>query len=291
VATLLALGDGALAEGATARALAFYNRVLAIEPGNAAVVAKLARLSRRRRTRRALAWSGGALAVALLGAGVAALLPRQGPGAGATAGPTSTAAATPTSTPTSPSTEPATSTPTPTPASATPAAIPAGATPARLRPATPLAVHVRPYAQRALLDGVEIARGEQLVRFALAPGRPHVLQIEHACCVPFVRELTADDAQRAGGELRVPLEPRPARLRVDGDPATRVLVEGKLLGTAGASQRAPLAVPVPAGGETPYEAPARVTLEAPGAPRREVRVTLRAGAETIVPGPGAEEAP
>jgi serine/threonine-protein kinase len=151
-------------------------------------------------------------------------------------------------------------------------------------------VHVRPYAQRALLDGVEVASGEQLVRFALAPGKAHLIQIEHACCVPFVRQMTAEEAQRTG-ELRVPLEPRPARLRVDGDPATRVFVDGQLLGTAGDSQRAPLAAAVPAGGETPYEGQARVALEPPGGPRREVRVTLRAGAETIVPGPGVEAAP
>jgi serine/threonine-protein kinase len=149
-----------------------------------------------------------------------------------------------------------------------------------------LAVHVRPYAQRALLDGVEVARGEQVVHFALAPGRPHRMQIEHACCAPFVREITAEEAARLG-ELRVPLAPRPARLRVDGEAATRVFVEGRLLGTAGDSQRAPLSVPIPAGGATPYEATALIVMEL-GAGRREVRATLRAGAETIVPGPGAE---
>jgi serine/threonine-protein kinase len=155
------------------------------------------------------------------------------------------------------------------------------------RPAT-LTVHVRPYAQRALLDGVEIARGEQIVRYEIWPGKPHVIQIEHACCNPFVRQITTEEAARSG-ELRVPLEPRPARLRVDGNPSTVVSVGGKAIGTAGESQRAPLAVPVPAGGETPYEGAARVLLELPGKPSREVRVTLRAGAETIVPGPGADE--
>jgi serine/threonine-protein kinase len=170
-----------------------------------------------------------------------------------------------------------------------PARAPAGAAPGRAagRPAS-LDVHVRPYAQRALLDGVEIAHGEQVVRYAIAPGKAHLIQIEHACCVPFSREITAEEAARTG-ELRVPLEPRPARLRVDGDPATRVSVAGRILGTAGESQRAPLAVPIPAGGETPYEATARVVLDLAGKPAREVRVTLRAGAETIVPGPGADE--
>jgi serine/threonine-protein kinase len=151
-------------------------------------------------------------------------------------------------------------------------------------------VHVRPYAQRALLDGVEVARGEQVVSYAIPPGNPHVLQIEHACCVPFVRKITAEEAARAG-ELRVSLEPRPARLRVDGDPGTRVSVGNRLLGTAGESQRVPLAVPIPAGGENPYEGTARLSLQRPGQPAREVRVTLRAGAEIIVPGPGADEEP
>jgi serine/threonine-protein kinase len=285
IATLIALGDGALAEGAAARALGFYNRVLALDPENPAVVAKLARLSRRRLLRRASAWAGGGLAAATLVTATVALLPPAAPPAAEPA----SAAAPPAAAPPSPGAEePAPPAAAPVPASISAPVPSSGA--ARPGHLAALAVHVRPYAQRALLDGVEIARGQQLVRFALAPGRAHVIQIEHACCLPFVREITAEQAQRAG-ELRVPLEPRPARLRVDGDPATRVFVEGLLLGTAGDSQRAPLAARVPAGGETPYEAQARVGLESPGGPRREVRVTLRAGAETIVPGPGAEEAP
>jgi serine/threonine-protein kinase len=151
-------------------------------------------------------------------------------------------------------------------------------------------VHVRPYAQRALLDGVEVARGEQLVRFSLAPGRPHVIQIDHACCAPFVREITAEEAQRIG-ELRVPLVPRPARLRVEGDPATRVYVDGKLVGTAGESQRAAFAIPVPGGAESPYEAPARIGLETAGAATRDVQVKLRAGGEVVVAAPATAPAP
>jgi serine/threonine-protein kinase len=152
-----------------------------------------------------------------------------------------------------------------------------------------LTVHVRPYAQRALLDGAEVARGAQVVRFSLTPGRPHTLQLEHPCCTPYVRELTAEQAASAG-ELRVPLEPRPARLRVEGDPATRVLVAGALVGTAGESQRTPLAIPVPAGGDNPYEALVRIELEPPGAPPRSVQVKLRAGGELTVAAPTAEAA-
>ncbi len=150
-------------------------------------------------------------------------------------------------------------------------------------PPVPLVVHVRPYAQRALLDGVEIARDEQLVTVAVPPGR-HELRIEHACCAPFVRELTAEDAA-AAGELRVPLEPRPARLRVDGDPATRIFVNGIDAGTAGDSQHAPIAVPVPPGGASPYEGVAHVRLELVGAPPTEVTVRIRAGESFTVAAP------
>jgi serine/threonine-protein kinase len=151
-------------------------------------------------------------------------------------------------------------------------------------------VHVRPYAQRALLDGVEVASGSPTVTFPLSGGRPHVIQLEHACCTPFTRTIGAEEAA-ALVELRVPLEPRPARLRVEGDPATRVLVEGKPAGTAGDSQRASLLVPVPPGGENPYEAAVRIVLEAPGAPPRVIQVKLRAGAEVVVAAPAAEVPP
>jgi serine/threonine-protein kinase len=88
-------------------------------------------------------------------------------------------------------------------------------------------------------------------------------------------------------ELRVPLTPRPARLRIEGEPDARVFVDGRLLGTAGESVRAPLAVAVPANGPTPYEGVAELRIEAPG---REAHVTtakLRAGAELNVVVPRA----
>jgi serine/threonine-protein kinase len=151
-------------------------------------------------------------------------------------------------------------------------------------------VHVRPYAQRALLDGAEVASGAQAVTFHLAGDQPHVIQLEHACCNPFSRSVTAEEALRLG-ELRIPLEPRPARLRVEGDPAARVLVEGRPVGTAGDSQRAPLLVPLPPGGESPYEAAVRIGVEVPGAAPRSIQVKLRAGAEVVVAAPAAEVAP
>jgi serine/threonine-protein kinase len=150
-------------------------------------------------------------------------------------------------------------------------------------------VHVRPYAQRALLDGVEVSRDEQVVRLAIAPGKPHELRIEHVCCAPFVRAITAEEAA-AARELRVPLEPRPARLRVDGDPETRIFVEGRPAGTAGDSQRAPIPVPVPAGSASPYEGTTRIRLELAGAPPSDLQVRVRAGESVAVPGPQAGSA-
>ena len=89
----------------------------------------------------------------------------------------------------------------------------------------------------------------------------------------------------------MPLEPRPARLRVEGNPATRILLEGRLVGTAGDSQRASLPVTVPGGGETPYEANGRIVLEPPSGPPRTVVVRLRAGGELVVAEPTAEGTP
>jgi serine/threonine-protein kinase len=147
--------------------------------------------------------------------------------------------------------------------------------------AVPLTVHVRPYAQRALLDGVEIASDQQRVVFSLLPGS-HRLRIEHPCCEPFEREIDAAASAR-GGELKVPLTPRPASLRVTGDPATLVFLDGKLLGTAGESQREPFRVPVPADAASPYEGEADLRLEPPGRPVASAPMRIRAGQDITVP--------
>ena len=144
-----------------------------------------------------------------------------------------------------------------------------------------------PYAQRALLDGVEVAHGEGRVVFGLSPGVPHRVQIEHACCFPFSRVFAAGEA--VPPEIKVRLQPRPAHLRVEGDPAARVYVNGALAGTAGDSQRAALEVPVPATGESPYEAQAELRLELEGRAPVRVPLKLRAGADLTfaVPAPAA----
>ncbi len=295
VATLTALGEGALVEGASARALGFFNRVLALDPSNEEVLRKLTRLTRRRRTRRAAAWVAGAGVVSVLLAVAGAALLRAAPSPGPRV-PAEGVAALPADPP-RPAGQPSggdAPAPDAPAAAATPAAAPLPAPAVGRPPAgspsapgvapTPLSIHVRPYAQRALLDGVEVARDAQVVHFALAPGR-HELRIEHACCSPFVRDISAAEAAAAAGELRVPLQPRPARLRVDGDPATRVFIDGRAAGTAGESQRTGIAVPVPAGGASPYEGTSRIRLELEDAAPSEVQVKIRAGESFTVAGP------
>jgi serine/threonine-protein kinase len=144
---------------------------------------------------------------------------------------------------------------------------------------------VRPYAQRALLDGVEVARGEQRVRFTLTAGAPHRIQIEHACCFPFVRDFAAGEALPGPLELKVPLVPRPARLRVDADAETRLFVDGRLAGTADSSQRDGIDVAVPATGPTPYEGEVELRLERDGFIPVRTTVRLRAGAEVTFAAP------
>jgi serine/threonine-protein kinase len=331
VVSLLGRGDEAARAGASARALRFYGRVLSIDPENRDVAPRLSRLRRRRIRRRILAasavvavlapaaWLGTRAVVLAVHRAAAAraeaaaearvpveeipdLTPPAPPSSPPSAEP---AAAASTSAPAAPArraaavpapagrppARPAASPP-PAPPSAAPGVAAEGGEGQPARPAgerTPLSVYVRPYAQRALLDGVEVARGQQQVQFSLGPG-PHVIQIEHACCAPFVKQITAQEAARQP-ELRVPLEPRPARLRVEGDPATRVLVNGKPYGTAGDSQRSPFTVPLPADAENPYEAAARIGLELQGAPAREVQVRLRAGGEVTVAAPESEVTP
>jgi serine/threonine-protein kinase len=155
--------------------------------------------------------------------------------------------------------------------------------------ATIVSVLVRPYAQRALLDGVEVASGVQQVRFTLEPGRPHRIQIEHACCMPFVREFSGERLPPSI-ELRVPLQPRPARLRVEAAPQARVFVDDVFVGTAGESQRSPIAVSLPGTGPSPYEAESEVRIELAGRRPHLTTARFRAGADLTVVAPLTETA-
>jgi serine/threonine-protein kinase len=290
VAALWALASEAERAGASARALRHYSRILAIDPENREVPARIARLARRARGRRIAAAAGvAALGTAIVGAAAGALLwaranrPLPPPPPAEAALPAAPApkgapadAATSGSVPLVPA-EPKT-------ADAPPRSGPGP------RPPAPggavLSLLVRPYAQRALLDGVEVAREAQNVKVSIGAGT-HLLQVEHACCEPFVRSLTAEEVRRLG-ELRVSLEPRPARMRVEGAPGTRVYAQGRLLGTAGDSQRAPFQVAVPPGGDSPYEGQVEIRLEPTSAPPRTLAVRLRAGTDVVVAAPPTE---
>jgi serine/threonine-protein kinase len=299
-AALSARAEEALRLGATARALKLWNRVLAVDPGNQPVLRDLARIERRARLRRTLRRAGvaagaaGALAVGLL------LVLRTSPdrpptprAAAEAPAPTAQAA------PAEPAPE-ARARPGETGAAAIgePVRLAAPGTGAHLARTAPrraapvtVALHVRPYAQRALLDGVEVAHGAQRVEVSFEPGRRHRLEIVHPCCTTFVREFAADEIIPQPLELKVPLQPRPALLRVQADPEAQVFVDGKLVGTAGDSERAPIAVPVPAGGDSPYEGDAEIRIETVGRPTYATTARIRAGADLTVVASGEEATP
>jgi serine/threonine-protein kinase len=304
----LVRADAAFSAGETARAMKILDGVLALDPGDSRVAVRLARITARarwkRRVRLAVATAGAAAALVALGwlgsvrrpaaAGTATATaaaitdPHPNPHPDATSNlrgpdprppPDSGALSTPRLTTTAGSLRPVARSPKP---EAQPPSPPAVAL---------VSVRVRPYAQRALLDGAEVARGEQHVTFKLAPGAPHRVQVEHACCYPFVREFDASEPIPQPLELKVPLRARPARLRVEADPATRVLVDGRFLGTAGESQRAPLEVILPSTGESPYEATAQLSLERRGLTPVRATLKLRAGAEVTFAAAQAEVQP
>ncbi len=289
IASSLASAEAALSAGETARGMKLLNRVLALEPDNPEVAARLDRIASvarwKRRARRAGGAIAGGAALVFLAWGV--LLwrarspsPNEAPRRPAAhdAAPAATRSAPGSATPrTSPTAPPS---PPPRPGSTASSASP----PPKVAPGTNgqpvlVSVHVSPYAQRALLDGVEVARGEGRVTFTLAPGARHRIQIEHACCFPFVKDFAAGEVVPQPLELKERLRPRPARLRVESDPQARVYVDGKLVGSAGESQRAPLEVPVPATGDNPYDAPAELRLERDGYPPVRATLRLRAGAD------------
>ena len=119
-------------------------------------------------------------------------------------------------------------------------------------------------------------------RLKCSPG-----SLEHECCAAYEREVDAREAARLG-ELKVPLQPRPARLRVEGDPATRVYLGSMLLGTAGDSQRAPIPLPVPAGSDNPYEGLVELRLEVEGRAPYTAPIRIRAGGVVTLAQPRQE---
>lgn len=125
--------------------------------------------------------------------------------------------------------------------------------------------------------------------FRLTPGK-HRLRIEHSCCKPYERDI---DAAAASGlsELKVPLMARPAMLRVDGNPHSRVFVDGKFLGTAEDSRREPFLVAVPPNSESPYEGDVQLRIEAPDQAPAVGPLRIRAGQDITVPDVRRESPP
>ena len=298
VAARLSRGEALLAAGDRTGALDAFDGVLALEPGHPVVLRHLAALSRRARWRAAArVAAGAALLAALLAAGYEGARrwmasPRPSPAAAAAPAPAPPPSVT---LPALPREEVAQAEAPPAEARAPrPRTVDADAragsppAPPRTEP-VPLTVHVRPYAERAFLDGVEVARGEQKVVFRVGPGK-HLLRIEHPCCEPYERQVDAASAGRLG-ELKVPLAPRPAYLRVEGDADAKVYLDDKLLGTAGDSRRQPFRVPVPPGSESPYEGEVALRIAAPGQAPAAAPVRIRAGQEITVPAIRAEAPP
>jgi serine/threonine-protein kinase len=308
---LTARGEAELDAGRTARALKLFNRVLAVDPHHPGVLAQLGRMAKRARLRRTLRAASVAVAV-VAGVGLGgfawwkvASRPAPPPAASTAQGapevrdpggasPAPGHAAGSGAEPRSPRPPPDAAPRDDAPRglagrdSAAPAPASASAREPATAGATSVLVLVRPYAQRALLDGVEVASGVQQVTFSLTPGQPHRIQIEHACCAPFVREFGADEQLPPSLELRVPLQPRPARLRVEAGPQARVFVDGVFVGTASDSQRTPLPISLPGTGPSPYEAEAEVRIEQPGRRPHVTTARFRAGADLTVVAPLTE---
>ncbi len=291
-------GEAHLERGEVAQALGDFDGVLAIEPRHPRVLALLDDVARSDRRRKVVRRSAVALLAVLAVFGVVVGVDHIRRSAPAQAA--APEASAPTRTDPAPSSAGTGTVPDPTvatPAREVPTAAPRGTAEAPRptaprKPAPPpvtLAIQVRPYAQRALLDGVEVATGQQRVVLALPPG-VHRLRLEHPCCEPYEREIDTASAQQLG-ELKVPLVPRPASLRVGGDPSTRVFVEGRLLGTAGESQRESFRVRVPTDGPNPYEGEVDLRLESPGRRAASATVRVRAGQEITVPAVLTEESP
>ncbi len=133
---------------------------------------------------------------------------------------------------------------------------------------TPLSVYVRPYAQRALLDGVEVARGQQQVHVRAQPRHATSSRSSTPAARPSCRQITAEEAAR---QRRAPRPAGaapgpPAGRGRPGDPRLRrreALRHRRRL--AARALRRPVAGRT---ARTPTRRAARIGLELPGARRR-----------------------
>jgi serine/threonine-protein kinase len=293
-ATLLDQARAHAAAGSVPRAVAALDRVLALQPGSAEAAALLSRLRLRRKRRRQLAWAAAlGVGVPLLGAGAwgvkQALTPQEHEGP----------VARPMPDPVKPVVEPVRVViPVPAPvedagapapaADAGPAArphpgfhLPQHPLVAKAQPLGTVRVVPRPYAD-ITIDNVKVKK-DALEHVAELPAGPHTILLEHAHCVPETVKVDIP----AGGQapdVRVRLRPQPARLKVDAASDVGVLVDGKLMGTAGMSQQNPfmIAMPQDTSGQFAYHTDVKVTLTKPGFHDAEVSQRLDAGETATV---------
>jgi tRNA A-37 threonylcarbamoyl transferase component Bud32 len=219
----------------TARALALWNRALAMDPTNRDVMGELRRLEARQHVQR-----GGIIAAALVVLGVGGMMifkhasvlpPAPGPGA-ATAGPV---AARPGSPPSTPGTKAPVAAPRPAGPSAPTTAAPAVKVAAARLPGTRArkvekkTIILTPWPRRMDLQVDGEARptiGPTTNTLELDWTRTHTLVFSSVCCSPKTVLIGPDqedvlESTPKGDRLRVVLQGRPAILKVNADPPAK----------------------------------------------------------------------
>jgi len=133
---------------------------------------------------------------------------------------------------------------------------------------------VRPYAARALLDGVEVARRRRVV---FRMGRAPVGSGSSAYVRAFERTVNPY-GPRIWPELKVPLDPPRRSCGSPANPATSVWLADCSARRASRSAT----IIMPGDGDNPYEGVLDLRLEPPGRPAVNAPVRVRAGQEIVV---------
>ena len=303
VAARLRRGEEHLARGEVALALGSFDGVLAIEPRHPAVLARLAEVARSDRRRRLLrrgAVGLGVLVVAVLAVMGIARIPESvpvaagGPAPALTAQPGPAAAAPAVQPEGRPVAEPAVGASATAPVALAPARVPVDPSrpaPARKGPApVSFTVHVRPYAQRALLDGVEVAARRATGGLLAHAGR----RTASASSTPAAsRTIARSTPPRRSGSAssRSPwCRARRPCASAGSRPPASTWTEGSWV-RPGDSQREPFRIRMPSDGPNPYEGEVGLRLEAPGGRAASATVRVRAGQEISVPAVLTEDPP
>ncbi len=237
-------GERELKAGRTATALAAFGRVLALDPQNAPVRARLSQVRKRARLRRRLLETLAVVAIGGLGFSlfqhwpwapeVIVATPVLSAAVHLAENPSPTPPPALTSTPAKPDPD--------TPPQVVHAVSRAPASHATPSPAVlvPFELKPRTYAH-FWLDERDL--GDSLPKYVgQAKAGPHHLRAEHPCCAPLVKTIELE----VGKPNHFPIElvPLPASVIITSAPGAQVLLDGKPAGTAEASQRTPIQVPM-----------------------------------------------